>query len=336
MSEHVYVILLNWNGWRDTIECAESLLDMRASDYTVVICDNASEDDSYRYLRSWALASRPCSFVEWHPGEEVTTRGDKSVVLIQTGDNLGFAGGCNVGIRYGLACNNGDYFWLLNNDTVVDPEALNAQRRKMESRPDIGILGSTLLFYSSREVVQCQGGYGFNRWNARVRPLLRSPSIADLRPEEEVESRLHYVSGASMFVRQAFVEQVGLLNEQYFLYFEEVDWITRAKGRFSLGYCAASLVYHKEGRSIGSDQDRVRRSVVSERFLTRNRLLFTKTYMPHRLPVTLLWVGMVALHDMLRGRFSRSRMMLRSIVEGLLAKSSRPSPAVHPIRTSTI
>jgi GT2 family glycosyltransferase len=331
-----YVVLLNWNGWQDTIDCAESLLRMRAEDFVIIICDNASEDSSYQHLRNWAeqkqIVHKGLSehspkpfFFEWVPlaVETPDHAPDTKLVLIQTGSNLGFAGGCNVGLRYGLSRGDGAFFWLLNNDTIVDSEALSAQITKMKARPDLGIVGSTLLFYNDPQTVQCCAGYSFNTWTARVRPAATMTTADHLPTEASVESRLRYVSGASMFVRRAFIEDVGLLNEQYFLYFEEIDWITRAKGKFGLGYCAASQVLHKEGRSIGSAKDSRMRSLFSEHWLSRNRILFTRTFFPLHLPVTLLWTTGVAWSRLLRGAPAQAWTVFTGAWSGLFAKGRK-------------
>jgi len=120
--------------------------------------------------------------------------------------------------------------------------------------------------------VQCCGGYDFNAWTARVKTIA-SRGVSGALPDERVmEHKLKYVSGASAFVRIGCLKQVGPMNEQYFLYFEEIDWATRACGLYTMGYCAASMVYHKEGRSIGSHRSSGSRSLFSERYLSRNRV----------------------------------------------------------------
>jgi GT2 family glycosyltransferase len=198
----------------------------------------------------------------------------------------------------------------LNNDTVVQADALSYLLHKMRVHPEIGICGSKVVYYFEPERVQCPGGYGFNPWTARVKQISASN-------DAEVERRLKYVSGASTFVRRGFLEQVGLMNEQYFLYFEEIDWATRAQGRFRLGYCAKSLVYHKEGRSIGSHRLSGSRSRASERWLSRNRVVFIRTHYPARLVVCLVWIGLAALCRMLRGRREVAKTMCAGAWSGL-------------------
>jgi GT2 family glycosyltransferase len=333
LSERVYVVVLNWNGWQDTIECLQSLSFAVDDSVRIVVCDNASTDGSLEHIRSWAagrqvwtvadpryefLLEKPVRRLrvqEWHAGQPASSTGDANLILIPTGSNRGFAGGCNVGLRFVLERGDADFVWLLNNDSIVQADALEHLLQKMRQRPDVGICGSTLVYYFEPDVVQCQGGYDFNSWTARVKPIAAGGEREV--SEAEVERKLKYVSGASSFVRMEFLEQVGLLNEQYFLYFEEIDWATRAQGRFTCGYCAASRVYHKEGRSIGSHRSSGSRSLSSERWLSRNRVVFMRTYYPARVVVCLVWVALAALARLLGGRWRLAKTIGAGAWSGL-------------------
>ena len=156
----VYIVLLNWNGWGDTIECLESLFRLRYPDYRVVVCDNGSEDGSIDRIRDWAEGrldvwvpprvearslstppvEKPIPYSEYGQAAEAGGRSgvDAPLVLIRTGGNLGFAGGTNVGLRYGLAKGDLDYAWILNNDTVSRSDALGHLVRRMELDSGVG------------------------------------------------------------------------------------------------------------------------------------------------------------------------------------------------------
>jgi GT2 family glycosyltransferase len=311
------IVLLNWNGAQDSIECMQSLLRMKEQDFLIVLCDNHSTDGSFQRLLSWAETALPSLFATWNCSQPPPTL--KKLILIQNGANLGFAGGCNVGLRYVLLHTSAEFVWLLNNDTIADADALGLQIAAMRCRPDVGILGSTLIYFAQPDRVQAPGGSDFNFWTARVLPLAKALSPSTLPPENEVEKRLKYISGASMFVRRTFVETVGLLNEQYFLYFEEVDWAVRGRDRFRLGYCAPSTIWHKEGRSIGSNSILSQRSLFSEAYLARNRVLFLKTYFPVRLPVCLIWIAFVGTRRALGGQWKLALTLWKGAPRGLAA-----------------
>jgi len=330
--------VLNWNGWQDTIECLQSLCRLEHDGIRIVVCDNASTDDSIEHIRRWAdgvqrtmvadsryqfLLDRPVRRLrvsEWCEGQPASSTGDADLILISTGGNLGFAGGCNAGLRYFLERSDADFVWLLNNDTLVSQDSLGRLLDKMRARPDLGICGSKLLYYFQPDVVQCPGGYDFNPWTARVKIIAGREESEEGTCEAEVERNLMYVSGASALLRRSFIEQVGLMNEQYFLYFEEIDWATRALGRYRMGYCAASRVFHKEGQSIGSHRTRESRSLFSERWLSRNRVVFMRTYYPERVVICLVWVAFAALYRLLRGRPDLAKTMCDGAWSGLWCK----------------
>lgn len=231
------------------------------------------------------------------------------LVLVETGSNLGYAGGNNVAIRHALADPEIDAVWILNNDTVVDPGALGALVGEIERSPDVGICGSTLLYYDRPAVVQTLGGAKYSPWTALPRhigegePLVRAPA------PDEVRRTMWYVNGASMLVTRRFVEEVGLMDERYFLYFEELDWALRARGRFSLGFAPGSVVFHKEGSSIGTDGAE-RKSELSDRWFHRNRLEITRRYFPRRMWTVRLALLVSVLRRLRRREWSRARMLV--------------------------
>src|SRR5699024_601070 len=284
----VYIVIVNWNGWEDTIECLESLKQLDYPHYSVIVIDNGSSGQSV---------------------EEIGKRFPE-VLLNQNESNLGFAGGNNVGIRYALE-RGADYVWLLNNDTVVDREALSTLVEYMNGRPNIGICGSKLIYYHKQDTLQALGGGYFNKWLGTVTTLGNRQPIDRNFDKEEVEDSLDYIIGASMMVSKNFLEVVGLLNEDYFLYFEELDWAMRAKQKFSLGFCPQSIVYHKEGASTGADLQKRSRSKQSDYYQLKNRLKFTCNFFPFFLPCTYLSVVYALFNRIKRGQWDRIPMILK-------------------------
>ena len=331
----VYIVILNWNGWRDTIECLESVLRLDYPDYRVIVCDNASSDGSPEHIRSWARGetaaesrnpalaslvtppvSKPVPLIEISPGAGMQNN-DARLVLIQTGANLGFAGGNNVGLRYAMQQGDCDFAWLLNNDTVVCPDALSRLVERMQERPDAGICGSTLLYYHDPSKVQACGGSVYNKWFARGGHIGKLANASPLPDPRDVERKMAYVIGASMLVRRSFLEQIGLMDEQYFLYFEELDWATRAKGHFELAYCPRSIVYHKEGTTIGTYRVTAQQSVLAEFYATRNRILFTRKQYSFAVFTVLCAVSMSAIHRLLNRRWDNLGALVRGTLQGL-------------------
>lgn len=328
-APHVYIVLLNWNGWRDTIECLESVLRLSYPSYTVIVCDNASTDDSFEKIAAWGrgeiLATaenpemggvvsppigKPLQYVAYSDCRfsEPVARGVRLVIL-QTGFNGGFAYGSNIGIRYALRCGDCNYVWLLNNDTVVAPDALTHMIDRMRQNPDAGMCGSTLLYYGDPNSVQTCAGKRLNLFTSAIRVVGKGRTTSDLPSIEYVEKAINYIEGASMLVRREFLEKVGLLDERYVLYWEEVDWAMRGKKLFRLLYSPLSVVYHKEGKSIGSHQNKCMRSLLSEKYIARNRILFFRKFLPWRVPLVALCVVATVLQRIWWREFSRARVM---------------------------
>src|SRR5688500_2937982 len=136
--------------------------------------------------------------------------------------------------------------------------------------------------------MQTLGGDRYNRRLARSRPIGRPPSSREPFDASVVVREMSYVSGASLCVTRAYVEAVGLLDESYFLYGEEIDWVTRARGKFALAYAHDSVVYHKEGRTTGASRDGARRTALADYFMIRSRLRFTWMHAPAALPTVVL------------------------------------------------
>jgi GT2 family glycosyltransferase len=273
--------------------------------------DANSDNHVLRHLVTPAYP-KPIPFLRIEPQETINlAERSERLFLVQTGSNLGFAGGSNIGLRLALADGDTNFTWLLNNDTVVDPDALTRLLDRMEGRPDVGICGSTLLYYYRPNIVQALGGSSYNRWTARVGHLGMGLSCGRVPTREWVEHRMDYVVGASLFVSVRFLKDIGLMNEQYFLYFEEIDWATRAKGRYTLAYAPQSIVYHKAGASTGTARRRKVPSVISEYYSNRARLLFTRKFEPVVMPTVIASVCASLIHRLAHGQFRNAGAIVR-------------------------
>ena len=279
----VSVIVLNWNGWQDTAACVHSLLAHGDPALQVVVCDNDSQDGSFQKLTQILGQGRqavPGGFLALTRAEaEASIKRDARLVLIQNGGNLGFAGGCNVGLRYAMN-QHASHFWLLNNDTEIAPGADVALIRRMQADPAVGLCGSRLIYHADRQMVQARGGATYDPRSGVGIHIGVHESVNAPEDLGGIEAAIDYVVGASMMVTRRFLDTVGLMTEDYFLYFEELDWATRGKRLgFKLAYAPQSVVFHKEGATIGSSHSGGA-SALSMKFLLRNRLLFTRRYFP--------------------------------------------------------
>lgn len=316
----VTIILVNWNGWQDTVECLESLLLLEYPDFRIIVCDNGSSDNSLQEIKNWADC-REIHYAEYQriEAEACGSRSaDPLLTLIRNGENLGFAGGNNTGLRYAMARGDADYCWLLNNDTVVEPDSLKQMVMRMLQQPAAGICGSTIRLYHDRQQIQALGGGHYCRWIGLPWHYGRFSTWGAAVNTKRAELWMNYVEGASMLVSRQFLDEIGLLCEDYFLYFEEADWANRAEGRFKLGYAPQSIVYHKVGGSIGTSSNPAKMSYISDYFNIRNRLLFTRRFYPAALPTVWMVIVGALLLRLCLGKWDRAAMIFR-----ILCGSSR-------------
>ena len=332
----VYVLILNWQGWRDTIECLESVFRNDYPNYRVIVCDNGSGDGSLSNIAAWAQGRLDCAVSMSNPlrrhsfpptakplphvvyNKTQAERGGEGacenarLVLIQTGANLGFSGGNNVGLRYALARNDFGYIWLLNNDTVIDPGALSALVERMRNDQRSGMCGSTLLYYDDPDKAQALCGATYNKWLGTSRLIGSFTRAKQKIDAARIEKKLAFVCGASILVTKAFLQDVGLLGEDYFLYYEELDLALRARGRYTPAYAVQSVVYHKEGASIGGDNRRINnKSLAADFYNIRNRLVVARKFYPYTLPTVYLGLMVTVLRRVARKQWSRIPMILK-------------------------
>lgn len=293
MSRSYWAVVLNYKHWRDTIRCAESLLGSLEPPERLVLCDNGSADGSLEALARWALEfSHAGGLVRLSRAEAESgaAPGPGRIVLVDAGANLGYAGGNNIGLRLALAA-GAPFAWLLNNDTTVFPDAATALLDHMAGHAGCGLCGALTRYMDDPGVVQCYGGGWYNAVWGRGGLYGDGDSLPLGALPANPPARLDYVNGASVFARREFLLDVGLMDEAYFLYCEELDWAARAaKAGSSHGLCwePKAQVLHAEGLSTGVSNRRglghgPRRAAT----LIRSRLLFTWRFHPLCLPTVL-------------------------------------------------
>lgn len=326
------IIVLNWNGWHDTVACIESLFKLENDNLNIYVCDNASSNSSVAQIRGWsekvfgqANRLRATSgnlefelrdaFDEPQQGGTSALKplsGSNSLTFLQTGKNGGYAFGNNVGLRQALA-DGCDYFWVINNDTEVEPDALTWLCRRMDDDPRIGICGSTLVYAGQRDTIQTWGGSKFMRMRGWAFALGAFAERSKPIDAEAIEADMSYVNGASMFVSRDFLQQVGLMREDYFLYWEEIEWAMRANGRFKLGYAPRSIVYHKVGASIGTNDAEGESSPLSEYYMIRNQVRFCAQYSKISLPFVIFDIGRNVMRSLKLRRRKRVVTLMRAL-----------------------
>ena len=318
----VIAVTLNWNGAADTIACVQALLRSAQPLHQIVVCDNASRPESWQALLGLAELLGPGRFASYANLEQALAAPERPlVVLVQTGANLGYAGGMNVGMRYAMADAGMSHCWVLNNDTEVHPDALGFLLARSGAEPRPGICGATLLLHHARDRVQALGGASYQAWRARSAALGMGLQASQVPSDPaDVEARLAYVNGAAMLVRREFMERVGLMDERYFLYSEEHDWAYRGQlAGFALAWAPRAWVFHKHGATIGTASSGG--SPLSLFYLYRNKLAFARRHHPWRLWTVLPMLAWEACKFALKGQSDKARAAWR----GLLAEPSMRS-----------
>ncbi|MBL7094760.1 glycosyltransferase family 2 protein [candidate division KSB1 bacterium] len=213
----VSIILVNWNNSYDTIECIESLKQLIYYNNEIIVVDNNSTYDSIKEL------------------ENVD-----NINLIQNNNNLGFAGGNNVGIEFALK-GNSDYVLLLNNDTVVDERFLSILIKGATEEKNIGIIGGKIYYYNEPAKIWSAGG-GLTKTTKRT--FQYGENKID-KKQYNREKEVDFLSGCCMLIRREVFEKIGLLDADYFMYYEDVDFCLRAKKFFKIVYIPEALIWHK-------------------------------------------------------------------------------------------
>lgn len=315
----VVAIVLNWNAWRDTVACVESLLDSSHVPDRIVICDNGSLDDSVARLIEWARGRTTLS--HFHSPDEALSAAPSTspVVLVQIAQNGGYAHGNNVGIRYAIERFGAEFVWILNNDTIVEREALGHMIEVATADPSAGIVGSKLLRYDAPETIQALGG-GY------IVPILchdtqlgsgRNASVAGTTPIV-----LDHLVGASLLVRAEAVRRVGLIDESYFLYREETDWCIRMRrAGWKLYCCTKATVWHKQSHAIGF------KSPLHDYYAVRNMLRLVWKFYPAAMPTAFGYFALRSIVPKLfRWEIARLMAVVRAyadFVTGVTGRSPR-------------
>lgn len=252
--KQVTVIILNYKTKKLTLECINSVKKSSYKNIEIIIVDNNSED-----------------------GLEDEIKKLSQISFIQTGENLGYTGGNNIGIKKALMLNS-DYIFILNSDTELEKNAIENLIRVGEKDDNYGIIAPKILF-ADKKTVWFAGGV-FDKKN-----ILGSHKGVDQMDEGQfnVEMETDYVTGAAIFVKKEVIDKIGLFDERYFLYYEDSDFCTRAKNvGFKIIYAPKAVVYHENAKSTGLG------SSLQDYFITRNRMLYASKFSDFKTKFALL------------------------------------------------
>lgn len=279
VNSQVACIILNWNGWPYTIECLNALKDCTYPQLEVVVVDNGSTDESVDKIRAA------------HP----------DILLLESEKNLGFAGGNNIGIRYALS-HHSDYVWLLNNDTKPAPDALSELVTKAQTDGCIGAVASICYYANAPSSVQAWAGTRVNLWIGYGR----------ITTQPHGDDWFDSLNGTSMLVARRALEDVGLLDEGFFLYWEDTEFCLRLRKKgWRIAAAPSSRVVHKVNASTGGSE------LIIDRYHTASGLRILHLHSPVPRLAALLFLTMRFGRRALRLQFARCRSVWMGVEDYL-------------------
>lgn len=306
-GEAIGVVVVTY-GSDDVIdECLDGLFASEGARLRVVVADNASPDDTLARVRAWA-AGRGIAFAERETGGQGDVP-DVPLLLLRSSRNLGFGGGVNLGLEALLADPRIGLFWLVNPDCVVTPGAAAAYLRAARRAGPFGLMGGRTVYREPPNHIQSDGGL-VNLWTGVCHNVNRGRLPAEAEVPDP--ATLDFIVGANVVVSRAFIERAGLMPEDYFLYFEEVDWALR-RGDLPLVVCPEALVHHQGGTAIGTGSVTRRPSAFANYFNYRSRMRFVRRYRWPALPVAYGYALAKAAQLALRGAWDEAGGIVRAL-----------------------
>ena len=289
----VSVIILNWNGLKDTIECLESLKKITHSNYEVIVVDNGSKENDADILEK---------------------KYKNYIKLIRNKENLGFAEGNNIGIRQILNEKKSNYILLLNNDTAVDPNFLTELVKVAESDSKIGICGAKNYYYDfkgRKDVVWYAG--------AKIKWWLGGAVSHGFQRKEMNFIKTEYVLGSSMLIKTDLLRKIGLLDRSYFSYGEDAELCLRAqKAGYDNIYVPISKIWHKVSKAFNTNLPlqtfyRIRNSfwLIKNNFKKWQYIIFVITFFFYKQPI---WIT----RFLWGGQFKQIKAFYQGVKDGLI------------------
>ena len=293
MEPLVSIITINYNESEVTLELLDSVRKLSYSNYEVIVVDNASPNDN------------PDKIKENFP----------EVNLIKSPENLGFAGGNNLGVKQA----KGEYLLFINNDTIVPPDFIQPLVETLQENDSIGMVSPKIKFHWDPSLIQYAGYTPMNKWTIRNNSIgYHQKDNGDFDEPKETQS----IHGAAMMVPKKVVDEVGMMTEIYFLYYEEHDWAEMVKrAGYKIFYQPKSYILHKESVSTGKF------SPLKTYYISRNRILFARrNFKPLSLTISLLFQCFVSipkntLQFLLKREFAHLKAFWRAITWNLHHKA---------------
>ena len=309
----VYILILNYKRWQDVIECLDSVFRSEYKNFSVIVVDNDSQNNSLQYLKDWANGDtilkrkieKPITYKYFHSKEiDASTDFNSSIQLffIQNEANVGFAAGNNLVLQFLLK--KDAYIWLLNPDMVVKEDTLYELVGFVAQQPFMSITGSIVKSFLHQDELILIGGARIN---------YNSATVSFIKKENEIP-RMDFVYGGSLFAHAKHFNEIGLLPEDYFLFWEEADWCYQAKKKgYKLLVCKTAICYDKVSTSIG-------KGFLADYYYTRNGLLFLAKYKKDKIATAIVFAILRFIERIITGKWRKAGGVFKGILAFLRRK----------------
>ena len=325
----VLISIVGFKNACDIVNCLRYLSKSTHEDFVVSICENGGPAAYAALVEALREVAEPAIAAQCPPNPRILEASAFSlrpqrqpIHVFSASSNSGFAGGVNVTLEAFSDDETWSSVWLLNPDTLPGPEALRALvERQAETGADI--VGSRLVFASTGKVQV----YGGGRW----RPLLARGRNIGLGSESdakvnaaEIERHLDFVFGASLFASRDFIRKHGVMDEDFFLYYEEIEWCMRSEN-LKIAYAHESVVQHLHGSTIGSARKWAARPPLAVYLDERNRLLFSRNHYHEIYPFIVLAAFVMITRYLMHGSVRNFFVALHGWFDGVLGRAGKPS-----------
>jgi len=267
----VLIVILNYNSGEDTVSCIKSVFGSVYNKYHISVIDNASTDDSLRYILRYLDEVRRGKYKLYESPTDAfdVTEDFYEYTIIKSGFNGGYGYGNNIGIKYSLI-KGYQYVMIINNDTVVDKYFLFPLIMMCERDKDIGIVSGKIYFYDKPNIIWFNGGYFMPKSGKVIHCNYNEEDVGQSAPDENT-----FITGCMWLIPTKVIRTVGYINEDYFMYVEDLEYSQRVlNAGFKLKVNELSNIWHKVG---GSSYEKEGMSKLSMYYTARNKLIFLKS-----------------------------------------------------------
>lgn len=334
-ARRVAILIIGFRNPSDLQSCVSALA--RSSNdppFDVFVCENGGRNAFIRLCQSLTAPDGPCVAAGGPPSASFTSARlvevqcftmksrDARVLIGLAQWNLGYAGGVNALIETALSMPDYRSVWVLNPDAQPEPNALKAMVDHARAA-NKGMVGSTIVSSETRDLVYCRAGHRWRKWRTSLALIGLGESTIAPTEAAAVEAELDSIAGASMYVTRECIEKIGVMDERFFLYYEDADWSIRAKTQ-GLGYASNSVVPHSGGTTIGSARLRAERSRLSVYLESRNHLHFVRMHWTSYLPLAMVAGVLDALLFLFVGSPRNAKAAIDGVLAGIKGETGQP------------